>query len=149
MPTLMWAPDHTLPLWSDARITDGNVHYHEDNTTESFQPIPQWMDILASTSKKEVTVSRKKNKQRRTNRHHRLSRSRTNGEPFDGNIYGIPNVIVVDYKHHQSFHNLFTDTHPEAVARVLNEQWIDPHYVILAVPRKEARKMKKYLSQFV
>ena len=86
---------------------------------------------------------------KRTNRHHRLSRSRSNGIPVNGEVCGIPNVQVVDYKKHQSFHHLFQDTHPVEIARELNTNWVDPNYVMVAVPREEARKLVKHLSQLV
>lgn len=84
---------------------------------------------------------------RRTNKHHRLSRSRTGGIPYNGEIHGIANVKVVDYKRHQSFHNLFSDTHPVEIARELNRNWLDPNFVMIAVPREDARKMLSHLSQ--
>lgn len=79
-------------------------------------------------------MSREK-KVRRTNKHHRLSRSRTGGKPFDGNIKNIPNVIRVDYKKHQAFHQLFTDTHPMSIAKELNDIWLDPEWQLVAVKR--------------
>lgn len=85
---------------------------------------------------------------KRNNRHHRRSRSRTNGVPFNGEIEGIPNVILVDYNRHQDFHGLFPDTHPETIARVLTETWIDPAYVMVAVPRTHVRDVVKVLKQF-
>jgi hypothetical protein len=84
---------------------------------------------------------------KRTNRHHRRSRSRTGGVPMDDWIEGIPNVILVDYKKHNSFHHLFQDTHPVSIARELNERWIDPAYVMLAVSKEDSRKILKHLSQ--
>ena len=84
---------------------------------------------------------------KRTNLHHRLSRSRTHGKPFNGVIEGIENVQMVDYNRHQSFHNLFQDTHPVSIAQELNASWIDPHYVMIAVTREDARKLLKHLSQ--
>jgi len=70
---------------------------------------------------------------RRTNLHHRKSRSRTGGVKFNGEINGVPNVQLVDYKRHQAFHCLFQDTHPKAIARELNQYWCDPEYEIVAV----------------
>ena len=84
---------------------------------------------------------------KRTNLHHRLSRSRTLGKPFNGNIEGIPNVKQVDYNRHQSFHHLFQDTHPVSIAQELNANWVDPNYVMIAVPKEDARKLLKHLSQ--
>jgi hypothetical protein len=84
---------------------------------------------------------------KRTNRHHRLSRSRSNGNPIDGDICGIPNVQVVDYKRHQSFHHLFQDTHPVSIAKELNQNWVDPNFVIIAVSRQDAKRMLIHLAQ--
>lgn len=80
-------------------------------------------------------MSRKTKKIKRTNRHHRLSRSRTGGIPEDGLVKGIPNVIRVDYKKHQSFHHLFPDSHPHAIVHELNTIWIDPNYRLICVKR--------------
>jgi hypothetical protein len=78
----------------------------------------------------------------RTNRHHRLSRSRSGGIPFGGEINGVPNVKLVNYKQHQAFHKLFPDTHPHAIVRELNDNWIDPNYVVIAVLRSELKQLK-------
>jgi len=86
---------------------------------------------------------------KRTNRHHRLSRSRSGGIPVNGEVCGIPNVQVVDYKKHQSFHHLFQDTHPVEIVRELNTNWVDPNFVIVAIPREDARKLLRHLSQLV
>ena len=90
----------------------------------------------------------KKNKVKRTNRHHRLSRSRTDGVGFNGKIFGVENVQVVDYKKHNAFHQLFVSTHPVEMARELNNYWCDPNYVMVAVPKDHARKLQKQLAQF-
>lgn len=71
---------------------------------------------------------------KRSNKHHRRSRSKTGGVKYDGNIHGIPNVIRVDYKKHQHFHGLFQDTDPQAIVQELNK-WVDPAWIIIAIPR--------------
>ncbi len=81
------------------------------------------------------TMSKKNNKIKRTNRHHRLSRSRTGGIPNNGLVNGIENVIRVDYKRHQAFHLLFPDTDPHNIACTLNNIWIDPTKILLVVDR--------------
>lgn len=88
-----------------------------------------------------------KKHERRTNKHHRLSRSRTNGQKFEGVIHGVPNVQMVDYKKHNAFHQLFTSTHPVDIAKELNAWWVDPNYLIVAVPKEDARKILRHLSQ--
>lgn len=72
---------------------------------------------------------------KRTNRHHKRSRSRTGGIKYDGKIHGIDNVVRVDYKKHQHFHGLFQDTHPDSIVKELNDNWCDPEYIIIAIPR--------------
>lgn len=81
---------------------------------------------------------------RRSNKHHRRSRSATGGVPFDGDIEGIPNVIVVDYKQHCHFHALFPSTEPQHIAQSLNSTWIDPAYMVIALPRKLAREIVRH-----
>lgn len=108
----------------------------------SWKPVSFWPCFLSPSSEKSTnteTMSRKTIK--RTNIHHRRSRSRTGGKKYNGEILGIPNVIRVDYRKHQSFHHLFPDTHPQAIAEELNTVWIDPAYVMLAVPRNIARQI--------
>ena len=83
----------------------------------------------------------------RNNRHHRLSRSRSRGIPYDGEINGIPNVKLVNYKQHQAFHKLFPDTDPHAIVAELNDKWIDPNYVLIAILYNEARKIMNYLKR--
>lgn len=72
---------------------------------------------------------------RRTNRHHRRSRAR-------GGDTSPRNLVEVDERHHQAFHLLFPNTHPQEVARILNEIWLDPDWQMTAV-RKEPTKQKK------
>lgn len=86
----------------------------------------------------------KEKKVRRTNKHHRKSRSRTGGVAFNGEIEGVPNVIVVDWKKHQAFHMLFPDTDPLAIARELNNIWIDPSAMMICVPKALAREIVKH-----
>ncbi len=81
---------------------------------------------------------------RRTNRHHRRSRSRGGNSQ---NICGVPNIIQVCEKRHQAFHLLFPDTHPEKVAQVLNETYIDPAFTLLVVTKEDVKKILKHLSQ--
>lgn len=85
----------------------------------------------------------------RTNKHHRLSRSRSNGIPYNGVIHGIPNVQVVNYKQHQAFHKLFFDTHPENIVRELNNNWVDPNYILIAIPRDISKKILGYMAQLL
>ena len=81
---------------------------------------------------------------KRTNIHHRRSRSRTGGVKFNGEIEGISNIIRVDWKRHQAFHLLFPDTEPLVIAQELNNIWIDPSRMLLCVPRSVAREIIKH-----
>jgi len=85
----------------------------------------------------------KRNKIKRTNLHHRKSRSRTGGKPYNGNIEDVPNVIRVDWKKHQAFHLLFPDTDPLMIARELNNIWIDPTNMMICIPKNLAREIVK------
>lgn len=86
----------------------------------------------------------KRTKIKRTNKHHRKSRSRTGSIAFNGDIDGVPNVIVVDWKKHQAFHLLFPDTDPIMIARELNNIWIDPSSMMLSIPKNIAREIVKH-----
>jgi len=85
----------------------------------------------------------------RTNKHHRLSRSRTGGVPFNGDIKGVPNVKTVNYKKHQAFHLLFEDTHPVEIAKQLNEHWVDPNFVIMAFDKDQMHRIQKLIKQLL
>ena len=82
-------------------------------------------------------------------RHHRLATCRNNGVPYNGEIFGIPNVIKLPEKRHSDFHQLFPDTHPVEIAKVLNDSYIDPHYVMVAIPRHKAREVEKLIKQIL
>ena len=87
-----------------------------------------------------------KDKIKRTNVHHRRSRSRTGGKKFNGEILGISNIIRVDWKKHQAFHMLFPDTDPIAITHELNNIWIDPEKMLLCVPRSIANEIIKHYA---
>lgn len=79
---------------------------------------------------------------RRNNIHHRLQRK-------DGGTNDDTNLIEVDSKLHQFYHAFFREgTYPPDMARKLND-WIRPDYVMVALPRKDAREIIKHLSQLV
>lgn len=42
------------------------------------------------------------------------------------------NLSIVPMRQHDAFHLIFTDTSPEAIARVLSKVWIDPDYELVA-----------------
>lgn len=75
-----------------------------------------------------------------SNKHHRRARS-------NGGDSSPRNISVVNKRQHVFFHGLFSDTRPEAIARELNAKWVDPDYIIIAIPKEDARKALKHLSQ--
>jgi len=62
-------------------------------------------------------------------KHHRLARTLGGGSTKE-------NISFVPEKVHQAFHQVFGATSAEAVARELNQNWTDPEYVMVAVPKK-------------
>ena len=80
-------------------------------------------------------------------KHHRLATCRNGGVPFNGEINGFNNVIKLPANKHNAFHTMFPDTHPVTIAKVLNAEYIDPHYVLVAIPRDKIRIARKVLKQ--
>lgn len=76
----------------------------------------------------------------RTNKHHRKSRA-------NGGTDHPDNLVVVPQRLHNFYHAFFSEgTHPPEMAVKLN-RWIDPAYVMIAIPRHQARKILKILGQ--
>ena len=69
---------------------------------------------------------RKKNVEMDT--HHRVPKVR--GGKGGSNTIRVRRVL------HIAYNQLFSTLDPEGVAKVLNETWIDPHYKLVAIPRK-------------
>lgn len=63
-------------------------------------------------------------------RHHRKPRSKGGGNEPE-------NISVVPNNKHEAYHTLFENEEPREVARQLNELWIDPSWVLIAVRRTE------------
>lgn len=62
------------------------------------------------------------------NWHHRLAKKNGGSGRIDG-----PNMSHVQVEHHRAFHMLF-DTKPvPEIARILNDTWIDPAWMLVAV----------------
>ena len=78
---------------------------------------------------------------RRTNLHHLKSRAR-------GGTNDSSNLKRVDEKLHNNFHALFPNTHPEKICEVLNETWIDPDFILIAVKRDTVKSISKLIKQF-
>jgi len=78
----------------------------------------------------------------RTNRHHRKSRAR-NGSNDPSNLIEVPVRL------HQFYHAFFAEgTYPPDMARKLND-WIDPDWCMVAIPKEDVRKVKNLLTQLV
>ena len=62
------------------------------------------------------------------NQHHRNPKSLGgNGKP--------DNIILVNEKLHAHYHALFGNMNPYEVAAYLTQVWIDPRFVLVAVPK--------------
>lgn len=83
-------------------------------------------------------MSRKKDKPRTMDRHHRLPRSR-------GGSNSPNNISIVERKQHQAWHLLVGNMNAEEVAAMLTDTWIDADYYLVAIPRrkKKAKKRRK------
>jgi hypothetical protein len=62
-------------------------------------------------------------------KHHRYPKH-LGGKSIPGNISFVPKKL------HQAFHLVFGASSAEKIAQELNENWIDPEYVMVAVPKK-------------
>jgi hypothetical protein len=65
----------------------------------------------------------------RVTRHHKRPKSRHGGNEPE-------NIVIVPESKHRAFHHLFWNSTPEEIARIPNETWIDPSYVLVVVPRQ-------------
>jgi len=81
-------------------------------------------------------------KVKRTNRHHRKSRALEGSDDGD-------NIVDVPKRLHQFYHAFFCEgTYPPDMAKKLNN-WIDKDFVMVAIPKEDARKVLKHLSQLL
>lgn len=76
------------------------------------------------------------------NNHHR--RERQNGGTWHHPANNISRVPV--YKH-IAYNTLFKVRTPQAIAKDLTDIWIDPEWVMIAVPRKKVRKLQQLLKE--
>lgn len=67
-------------------------------------------------------------------KHHRKPKAR-------GGDGGESNVSVVSDKKHKAFHALFGIMTPLEIAEELNVRWLDPEWVIIAVPQEDAKRI--------
>jgi hypothetical protein len=82
----------------------------------------------------------KKIKVKRTNRHHRRSRAR-------GGDNSPQNISIVNEKQHQSFHNVFSSTEPQAICDDLNNIWGDPTVHFFFVRKETIKEVQKLIKQ--
>lgn len=64
-----------------------------------------------------------------TNKHHRKPQSR-------GGDDSARNISVVNQVHHQAWHVLFANMHPDFIATIINQIWLDPDYEFIVRQRK-------------
>ena len=66
------------------------------------------------------------------NWHHRRAKTnRGSGKISSGNM------VEVRADHHRAFHLLFETKSTPDIARVLNETWLDPEWMLVAIKREE------------
>lgn len=70
----------------------------------------------------------KKPRDTRLSDHHRRCRS-------NGGLTTKENVTQVLESHHRAFHLLFLNKDTYEIARILNEIWIDPRYILVVKER--------------
>ena len=73
-------------------------------------------------------------------RHHRKPKNQ-------GGTDDHPNVSRVTEAQHRAYNILFPDSRLNTVTRVLNQQWIDPDYVLVPVKRKLVHEVLRFLNQ--
>lgn len=70
--------------------------------------------------------------------HHRV--------PLSRNGLDIPsNCSRVRKSHHRAYHQIFGTDSPQKIAEYLTEKWIDPSYVMVAVPKEDYEKVQQVL----
>ena len=92
------------------------------------------------TSKPKQTPKGKRVAPNKRTHHHRKPRS-AGGDRNNGNI------STVEHRFHEAYHRLFGPGLPHSVAEQLNEIWIDPDYVMIAMKRTDFERVERYLRQ--
>jgi len=62
--------------------------------------------------------------------HHRKAKSR-GGNSKPRNLSRVPRHL------HVAYHKLFTNMQPDQIAALLNETWVDPDFILIAVRREQ------------
>lgn len=71
--------------------------------------------------------------------HHRIPKSR-------GGTDSPINTSWVRKSHHRAYHEIFGTSHPRQIAQYLTEKWIDPNFVMIAVPIEDLEKVKALIK---
>ncbi len=72
----------------------------------------------------------------RNSKHHRRPSS-TGGSDVRENISWVTE------KKHRAWHMLFADVEPPAIAKIINDEWLDPAWDLVACKKRKRRKKKK------
>lgn len=67
-------------------------------------------------------------------RHHRCPRSL--GGKHEGE-----NISFVPEKLHNAYHLLFANNPVTKIADIMNEHWVDPEYVLVAIPKEDLQRV--------
>ena len=71
-------------------------------------------------------------------KHHLRPRS-LKGECTESNISYVPEKL------HQAWHLLFSNLPPERISQIINEHWLDPGYIMIAIPKEDYEKVQQAL----
>lgn len=88
-------------------------------------------------------MARRKRDSRLMERHHRLPRSRGGTDTYPEN-----NVILVQQNMHRAWHLLVGNMEAPEIADMLNDNWIDPSYYLVAIPRKRKKYAKRRQKRY-
>ena len=62
-------------------------------------------------------------------KHHRIPKSKT-PDKRGGAIVSVPS------NKHEAYHLLFDNKNPDEIAKILNDTWIDPNWVMIAIKKE-------------
>ena len=71
-------------------------------------------------------------------RHHRKPRS-LGGEHEGENISFVPEKL------HNAYHLLYSNNPATKIADIMNEHWLDPGYIMIAIPKEDYEKVQQAL----
>ncbi len=88
-------------------------------------------------------MPKRKRSSRIIERHHRLPRSRGGTDNFPPE-----NVINIEQDIHRAWHRVVGNMTAEEVAAMLTDQFIDPRFYLVAIPRKRKSPKKRRTRQY-